>query len=64
MTIDGQNRALRRLLGWIAESDLEILVWQADDETPVLLSVVDKSETPVHAATLRVLDTNEGDPEG
>lgn len=59
MSIDGRNRALRRLLGWLSESDLNVIVWKTEDETPILLSVVDSSEEPVHAATLRVLDTTE-----
>jgi hypothetical protein len=41
MAISKDNRALRRFLDWIAEGDLEVVVWRTDDETPVLESFVD-----------------------
>ena len=60
MAISKDNRALRRFLGWIAEGDLELVVWRTDDETPVLVSLVDINESPPHAVTLQVMDTEEG----
>jgi hypothetical protein len=63
MAIWKDNRALRRFLGWIAEGDLEVVVWRTDDETPVLVSLVDINESPTHAVTLQVTDTEEGEPD-
>jgi hypothetical protein len=63
MAISKDNRALRRFLGWIAEGDLEIIVWRTDDETPVLVSLVDVNESLPHALTLQVMDTEEGEPD-
>jgi hypothetical protein len=63
MTISKDNRALRRFLGWIAEGDLEVIVWRTDDETPILVSLVDINESLPHALTLQVVDTEEGEPD-
>ena len=51
-----------RLLGWIAEGDLEVVVWRTDEETPVLVSLVVINESPPHAVTFQVKDTEEGEP--
>jgi hypothetical protein len=61
VAISKDNRALRRFLGWIVEGDLEVVVWRTDDATPVLVSLVDINESPSHAITLQVMDTEEGD---
>jgi hypothetical protein len=61
MAISKDNRALKRVLGWLAESDLELLVWRTEDDTPVMVSVVDITKAPPHAVTLKVMDTTEGD---
>ena len=61
MAISKDNRALKRVLGWLRESDLELLVWATEDDTPVMVSVVDITEQPPHSVTLKVTDTNEGD---
>jgi IMP cyclohydrolase len=61
MAISKDNRALRRFLGWIAEGDLEVIVWRTDDETPVLVSLVDINESPPHAITLQLTDSEEGE---
>jgi len=62
VAISKDNRALRRFLAWIAEGDLEVIVWRTDDETPILVSLVDINDSPPHAITLRVIDSEEGDP--
>ena len=62
MAISKDNRALRRFLAWIAEGDLEVIVWRTDDETPILVSLVDINDSPPHAITLRVTDSEEGEP--
>jgi hypothetical protein len=62
MGITKENRALRRLLAWLAEGDLEVTVWRSEDETPVLVSLVDIHQAPPHAVTLQVIDTDEGEP--
>ena len=62
MAISKDNRALRRFLAWIAEGELEVIVWRTDDETPILVSLVDINESPPHAITLRVTDSEEGEP--
>ncbi|MGH9092381.1 MAG: hypothetical protein ACRDZR_13555 [Acidimicrobiales bacterium] len=62
MAVDKDNRALRRFLAWLSEDDVEVIVWQTEDEVPLLVSVVDTTREPVHAVTLQVIDTNEGLP--
>ena len=59
VAISKDNRALRHFLAWIAEGDLEVVVWRTDDETPVLVSLVDINESPPHALTLQVMDTEQ-----
>ena len=63
MAISKDNRALRRFFGWVAEGDFEVIVWRTDDETPVLVSLVDVNESPTHTVTLQVTDTEEGEPD-
>ena len=62
VAIAKNNRALRRLLAWLAEGDLEVLIWRTEDDVPVLVSLVDTNADPAHAVTLQVTDTNEGQP--
>jgi hypothetical protein len=62
VAISKENRALKRFLGWVAESDLEVMVWRTEDETPVMLSLVDLHASPPHAVTLHVTDTEESEP--
>lgn len=61
MAISKDNRAFRRFLGWIAEGDLEVIVWRTEDETPILVSLVDINESPPHAITLQLTDSEEGE---
>jgi hypothetical protein len=37
-------------------------LWRTDEETPVLVSIVEINESPPHAVTLQVKDTGEGEP--
>jgi hypothetical protein len=36
-----------------------VVVWRTDDETPVLVSPVDINESPPHALSLQVMDTEQ-----
>jgi len=61
MAISKENRALKRLLGWLSEGDFELIVWRTEDDTPVMVSVVDMAASPPHTVTVRVMNTQEGE---
>jgi hypothetical protein len=61
MAISKENRALKRLLGWLSEGDLELIVWRTEDDTPVMVSVVDMTASPPHTVTVRVMNTQESE---
>jgi hypothetical protein len=64
VVVDKDNRALRRFRSWLSEDDVEVIVWRTEDEVPWLVSIVDTTSEPVHAVTLQVTGTNEGQDDG
>ena len=60
MAVNKDNRALRRFLAWLSEDDVEVIVWRAEGEVPLLISIVDRSREPAHVVTLQITDTDDG----